>query len=107
MKNILTSSEINALLEKQRETGGKVYLEAGCHSIQSPLIMDTPSQKLCGEVWAYNLDPNGVFETEFGTKLRLVGKDHPAIKSVQAARLLLLFATFSFKKRKLRQNISP
>jgi hypothetical protein len=32
-----------------------------------------------GEVWAYNLDPNGVFETRYGSKLKLLGKDNCAI----------------------------
>lgn len=76
---ISTSKEINDLLESQRISGGKTELKTGCHLIKEPVMIDTPSQRLSGEIWAYNLDPNGVFETPFGTKLKLKGMDHPAI----------------------------
>ena len=35
---------------------------------------------LAGDVWACNTDPNGVFETRYGTKLRLNGMSFPAIR---------------------------
>ena len=80
MNSISTDREINTLLESQKAQGGLITLKTGCYDLSAPLVIDTPSQKLCGEVWAYNLDPNGVFETSFGTKLRLLGKEHPAIR---------------------------
>ena len=58
---------------------GAVRLRAGEYRIEEPVVINTPSSKLVGDVWAYNLDPNGVFETPYGTKLRLYGRDLPAI----------------------------
>ena len=66
-------------LERIRDIGGKVYLDTGSYELEKTVVMDTPSSKLEGAVWAYNLDPNGVFETPFGTKLRIKGRDFPAI----------------------------
>jgi len=79
MNHLQTSAEIQAALDKLCNTGGKVYLPVGCYPLDAPLVIDIPSSHLQGEVWAYNLDPNGVFETPYGTKLRLKGKDHPAV----------------------------
>lgn len=75
-----SGNEIQAALDRKRESGGCVSLGTGTHTLTEPLVLDTPSTRLSGEVWAYNLDPNGVFETPFGTKLRLSGKDFPAIR---------------------------
>ena len=74
-----TDKAINRALARIKRTGGTVYLKAGSYEIAQAVVMNTPSSKLLGEVWAYNLDPNGVFETPFGTKLRLKGRDFPAI----------------------------
>ncbi len=79
MNTIRTSADIAKALEAIKERGGSVYLPAGEYTVNEPIVIDTPSSRLQGEVWAYNLDPNGVFETPYGTKLRLKGKDHPAI----------------------------
>ena len=76
----MTGREIQAALDARRESGGRVSLDVGTHTLTEPLLIDTPSTRLTGEVWAYNLDPNGVFETPFGTKLRLSGRDFPAIR---------------------------
>ncbi len=70
---------ISAALDRIRATGGTVRLEASAYELREPVVIDTPSSKLEGEAWAYNLDPNGVFETPYGTKLRLRGRDFPAI----------------------------
>lgn len=69
---------INEELKKLNH-GGKVSLPAGQTDISEPVILDTPCIKLEGEVWCCNTDPNGVFECDYGTKLRLVRNDIPAI----------------------------
>ncbi len=74
-----TEKFINKKLNKLRNNGGLVQLLSKEYKISNPVNLDTPSTALRGKVWAYNLDPNGVFETHFGTKLKLNGKDHPAI----------------------------
>lgn len=73
-----TSSEISRQLTAL-EKGGKVYLPAGEYDVTEPIIMDIPCQKIEGEVWNYSSDPNGVFESRYGTKLRLRRNDIPAI----------------------------
>lgn len=75
----MNAKAITRALEEKKELGGAVFLPVGEYRVEEPVLMDTPSTRIAGEVWAYNLDPNGVFETPFGTKLRLYGKDHPAI----------------------------
>lgn len=59
--------------------GGKVYLSSGQYDIYKPIIVDTSCIKLEGEVWNYSSDPNGVFESKYGTKLKIQRKDIPAI----------------------------
>ena len=76
---IKNGNDINAALQALSEHGGAVRLSAGEYTVESPIIMNTPSTKIQGDVWAYNLDPNGVFETPYGTKLRLKGRSLPAI----------------------------
>lgn len=79
MKTIKNSVDITNALAEKKELGGSVFLPTGEYSVETPVLMETPSTRIQGEVWAYNLDPNGVFETRFGTKLRLKGRAHPAI----------------------------
>ena len=74
-----TSADIQARLEPLTEDGGRLLLENGTYQIKDPIEINSLSTKLAGEVWCCNTDPNGVFESNFGTKLRLVGTDHPAI----------------------------
>ena len=78
MKKLKNSYDINKALSKKR-LGGALLLPTGEYTADCPILIDTPSLRLQGEVWAYNLDPNGVFETRYGTKIRLKGKKHPAI----------------------------
>lgn len=73
------AADITRAFEEKKELGGAVFLPAGEYPVESPVLIDTPSLRLAGEVWAYNLDPNGVFETRYGSKLRLKGRDHPAL----------------------------
>ncbi len=77
--NDKNSASINATLRELASTGGRLELQVGRYSITETVLLDTPSTKLTGEVWAYSLDPNGVFETPYGTKLRLERRDIPAI----------------------------
>lgn len=64
---------------KKLTNGGKVYLSAGQYDIDEPLVVDIPCVKIEGDVWCCNTDPNGVFECDYGTKLRLQKNDIPAI----------------------------
>lgn len=59
--------------------GGILTLESGRYNIEKSIVFDTPCICLSGGVWACNTDPNGVFESKFGTKLRMHGTDYPAI----------------------------
>ena len=77
--SIRCAADMTRAFEEKKEKGGAIFLPVGEYPVESPVLMDSPSTRLCGEVWAYNLDPNGVFETRYGSKLRLVGKDHAAI----------------------------
>lgn len=80
MNNAIRNAEdLTRAFEEKKELGGAVFLPAGEYPVRTSVLMDTPSLRLAGEVWAYNLDPNGVFETRYGSKLRLYGKDHPAL----------------------------
>ena len=71
---------INTELFALSERGGVLNLKSGRYEIEAPIIFDTPSLALDGGVWACNTDPNGVFETKFGTKIRMHGGGYPAIK---------------------------
>lgn len=64
---------------KKLKNGGRVYLPSGEYNITEPVVIDTPCIKLEGEVWNYSSDPNGVFESDYGTKLRMRRKDIPAM----------------------------
>lgn len=47
--------------------------------MEQPLIVDIPCIKIEGEVWNYPSDPNGVFESPYGTKLKLKKNGIPAV----------------------------
>lgn len=71
---------INTALAALSERGGKLTLPCARYDISKSILMGHSSTKLAGEVWACNFDPNGVFETKFGTKIRLNGMSFPAIR---------------------------
>ncbi len=71
---------INDLLSSLSSRGGAVTLKCGRYDISEPIIFDTPSSRLSGEVWSCNTDPNGVFESPYGTKLRLVKTNGTILK---------------------------
>lgn len=68
-------TELSALADR----GGKLRLESGRYDIDAPITVDSSSTCLSGGVWACNTDPNGVFESKFGTKIRMHGRDYPAL----------------------------
>ncbi|MBR5308491.1 MAG: hypothetical protein IKU43_06955 [Clostridia bacterium] len=70
---------INTALETLTH-GGCLELESARYNLDKTVTIETSSQKILGKVWACNTDPNGVFESPNGTKLRLTGKDFPAIR---------------------------
>ena len=72
---------IGAALNALSARGGILRLPSGRYDLTAPVEVDTSSVCLDGGVWACNTDPNGVFETAFGTKLRLRRTDIPAIRA--------------------------
>ena len=66
-------------MQALRARGGCVRLENARYDLSAPIVIDTPCVRLSGEIWGYPSDPNGVFEAHHGTKLKLRGKDFPAI----------------------------
>ncbi|MBQ2279339.1 MAG: hypothetical protein II333_12280 [Clostridia bacterium] len=58
--------------------GGRMELTCGRYDIERSILLDIPSTCLSGGVWACNTDPNGVFESAYGTKIRMHGTDYPA-----------------------------
>lgn len=71
---------IQAGLDALSARGGRLTLPCARYDVSEPIKIDLCSTKLCGEVWACNTDPNGVFESRFGTKIRLNGMRFPAIR---------------------------
>ena len=59
--------------------GGCLHLPCGQYNIASPIVLDRSSTGLDGGIWSCNTDPNGVFESRHGTKIRMHGRDYPAI----------------------------
>ncbi|MBQ9097828.1 MAG: right-handed parallel beta-helix repeat-containing protein [Clostridia bacterium] len=70
---------IHAALSTLKDRGGRLRLPCARYDISAPIVLDLSSTKLAGDVWACNCDPNGVFETRYGTKIRMNGMDFPAI----------------------------
>lgn len=60
--------------------GGCLELSSSRYDLEKTIVIDSCSQALVGKVWCCNTDPNGVFESKAGTKLRLIGTDFPAIR---------------------------
>ncbi len=71
---------IQQQLDLLRAHGGCLTLPNHAYSLYAPVVVDASSLCFCGENWACNTDPNGVFETDHGTKLRMRGRDFPAIR---------------------------
>ncbi|MBE6611311.1 MAG: hypothetical protein E7632_02360, partial [Ruminococcaceae bacterium] len=60
--------------------GGCLMLTSSRYNLSKTVVIDSCSRALTGQIWCCNTDPNGVFESKAGTKLRLMGKDFPAIR---------------------------
>ena len=70
---------IQKKLDALAERGGRLHLSCGRYDLEHTVVLDTSSLCLSGDIWSCNTDPNGVFESAYGTKLRMRGKDFPAI----------------------------
>jgi len=73
------SAGIQAGLDALSARGGRLELPCGRYDIHKPIVVDTSAVCLSGGVWACNTDPNGVFETSYGTKIRMRGTGYPAL----------------------------
>lgn len=74
------SAGINTALSSLSERGGRLRLPCGRYDVTKPVVLGLSSTKIAGDVWACNTDPNGVFESRYGTKIRLNGMSFPAIR---------------------------
>lgn len=70
--------ELSGTIEALGGEGGKVRLACGCCEAFDTVCVDAPCICVEGEVWSYSCDPNGVFESHSGSKLRLKGQGFPA-----------------------------
>ena len=61
--------------------GGCVRIPCGDHVIHAPVSVNGACIRLTGDVWAYNADPNGVFEARGGSKLKMTQPDSWAISA--------------------------
>ncbi len=68
---------IQERVDELRSRGGRLDLACGRYNITETITIDTPCIRIDGDAWSYSADPNGVFESKYGTKLRLM-KDIPA-----------------------------
>ena len=70
---------LRAGLSRLSAHGGALHLPFGRYDLFTTVVIDTSSLCLEGDVWSCNTDPNGVFESKYGTKLRMRGRDFPAL----------------------------
>ena len=75
----MKASDINALIRQLGARNGSVRLPAVSIDINETLEIDHPCIGLEGDIWAYSSDQNGVFESRYGTQLRLRGTSFPAV----------------------------
>lgn len=82
-KDPIRSADGTAGIQKELDSlsarGGVLNLKSARYDIYRSVLLDTPSLCLSGGVWACNTDPNGVFESKFGTKIRAHGTDYPLL----------------------------
>lgn len=71
---------IQTALNALSARGGRLDLPSARYDVTRTTVLDTSSLCLSGGVWACNTDPNGVFESKFGTKIRMHGRDYPALR---------------------------
>ena len=77
-KNDRTES-LRSQIAELRSHGGKLSLPCDSYDISASLVLDSSSSCIEGDVWSCNTDPHGVFEADHGTKLRMHGRDFPAL----------------------------
>lgn len=74
IKELLLIKKINHL----KKRGG--YAKIKSAKITSTLTLDSSSSTLDGGTWSCNTDPNGVFASNYGTKLKCANGDFPLLK---------------------------
>ncbi len=80
MPNTKTAAcDLGGMIRSLGPRSGRVHLPAAQYNLEKTVEIDQPCVCLEGDVWAYNSDPNGVFESRFGTQLRLRGTSFPAL----------------------------
>ena len=62
---------MSKIQKKLNKTKSKLTLKAGEYYIDTPLFIDKSCINFTGECWNYPSDPNGVFESFVGTKLKI------------------------------------
>jgi len=75
-------NEIQSNLDALKR-GGNVSMPCGDYLLDEPIAVDGPCMRLSGEAWAYNADPNGVFEAKGGAKLKMAKQGFPAILAAE------------------------
>ncbi len=75
----MKQTDIREMISGLGPRSGRIRLAAQQYDVRETICIDRPCVCLEGEVWAYSSDPNGVFESRFGTQLRLRGRSHPAL----------------------------
>ena len=75
----MKASDIRDLIRHLGPRNGKIRLPAVRIDMNETLEIDQPCIGLEGDIWAYSSDPNGVFESRYGTQLRLRGTTFPAV----------------------------
>lgn len=73
-----TTAGLQAAIDALSERGGRLQIPCGQYNISETINVNTPCIRIDGDSWSYSSDPNGVFESKYGTKLRLM-KDISAI----------------------------
>ena len=73
---------IHDMLKELGPRSGRIHLSAQQYNITEPILIDRPCVRLEGEVWAYSSDPNGVFESHYGTQLRLRGNGNILMNNI-------------------------
>ena len=74
-----SGKELSAAIEKLGSDGGKVRIPCGSLELDKTVCIDAPCICIEGDAWSYSSDPNGVFESHSGSKLRLNGNGFPAL----------------------------
>ena len=74
----MKKTDVQELINQLGPRSGRIHLPAESFQLPDTVRIDRPCVCLEGELWAYSSDPNGVFESRYGTQLKLKGKSFPA-----------------------------